>query len=480
MNGKKVVITPEDWEKYKDDPTFREVRAAVEAEQAAHPGPEYDEIENPAWRTAYQRIGLSLPNYWNGKEYVQSPLPNGYSRDNRGVAKDANGNYYAPVKDISYSNHNAPFFVNNERSMMNGNTVPVRYEQVQMPEKTIRQLRQPLPVDRTLDIETLREKTIDEYRNKNTDNSYIFSFYDNRGGNDNDDTHIKDESVGLYNPITHFYFPLNYRMRGDLSDSEYTRTLSNYSNTLRSLPQTKNAIVNKEQALKILNAAGLDYNSLNEYFYKKIKPTIQEATKNAVITIGDLEKVGTFAQGGKLDTPPKRFFGVATPEVTDNNIYYSRNSLLPEINITAKGDPRKVNNDYYKAHSRARANAQQAVQEWDDRDRLVLNTMLGIGAAPVIAAHPLSFILGIAGGEGVNTGIRGVSKGRYKDFGEWSSNLITGDNSIAPLTSWLNPGYALAGASRPIVRGVPIIVDKYFFVKHPNSFTRGIGGKNGL
>ena len=153
VNGKKVVITPEDWEKYKDDPTFREVRAAVEAEQAAHPGPEYDEIENPAWKIAYQRIGVSSPNYWNGSKYVQSPLPNGYSRDKRGVAIDANGNYYAPVKDMSYSNSNVPFFVNNERSSVNGNTVPVRYEQVQMPARTIRQLRQPLPVDKVMNVQ---------------------------------------------------------------------------------------------------------------------------------------------------------------------------------------------------------------------------------------------------------------------------------------------------------------------------------------
>lgn len=137
----------------------------------------------------------------------------------------------------------------------------------------------------------------------------------------------------------------------------------------------------------------------------------------------------------------------------DNNIYQpTYGTMLPEVKVIAKGDPRKVNNDYYKAHSRARANAQESVQQWDDRDRLVLNTMLGVGATPVVAAHPLSFILGLAGGEGVNAGIRNTTK--YNDFGEWSSNLITRDNSIAPLTSWLNPGYALAGASRPIIRGV--------------------------
>lgn len=217
----------------------------------------------------------------------------------------------------------------------------------------------------------------------------------------------------------------------------------------------------------------LPFDKLKEYmggYSPDYNLSDEKALKKALIEVAQdstSKNISNYAaRGGKLDTPPERFFGIATPEVTDNTVYQpTYGTLLPEVKITAKGDPRKVNNDYYKAHSRARANAQEAVQEWDDRDRLVLNTMLGVGAAPVIAAHPLSFILGIAGGEGVNTGIRGVSKGRYKDFGEWSSNLITGDNSIAPLTSWLNPGYALAGASRPVVRGVETITRPYRLAK---------------
>ena len=84
--GNKVVITPEDWEKYKNDPIFREVRAAVEAEQAAYPEPEYDEVPNPAWRKAYQNLvnGINL----RGRDNYLQPLPQGYTRDEKGVAID--------------------------------------------------------------------------------------------------------------------------------------------------------------------------------------------------------------------------------------------------------------------------------------------------------------------------------------------------------------------------------------------------------
>ena len=145
VNGKKVVITPEDWEKYKDDPTFKEVKAVVEAEQAAHPEPEYDEVENPAWRKAYQNLvnGVNL----RGRSNYNQPLPQGYTRDEKGIAMDEQGNYYLPVEKAT----NAPYFINQERGTM-GHIVPIRYEQQQMPERTIRQLRQPLPVDKVMNV----------------------------------------------------------------------------------------------------------------------------------------------------------------------------------------------------------------------------------------------------------------------------------------------------------------------------------------
>jgi hypothetical protein len=50
-------------------------------------------------------------------------------------------------------------------------------------------------------------------------------------------------------------------------------------------------------------------------------------------------------------------YGIPTAEETDNRLYQSSfGTMLPEVRVVAKGDPRKVNNDYYKAHSKARAN----------------------------------------------------------------------------------------------------------------------------
>lgn len=89
---------------------------------------------------------------------------------------------------------------------------------------------------------------------------------------------------------------------------------------------------------------------------------IQIYLKNGVTSLDEMKKhYNSFAEGGSTDIPPERFFGIATPEVTDNNIYYSRNSLLPEVKVVAKGDPRKVNNDYYKAHAAERAALQDRV-----------------------------------------------------------------------------------------------------------------------
>ena len=50
-------------------------------------------------------------------------MPQGYTRDEKGVAMDEQGNYYLPVEKAT----NVPYFINQERGTM-GHTVPVRYE----------------------------------------------------------------------------------------------------------------------------------------------------------------------------------------------------------------------------------------------------------------------------------------------------------------------------------------------------------------
>ena len=90
----------------------------------------------------------------------------------------------------------------------------------------------------------------------------------------------------------------------------------------------------------------------------------------------------SFDDGGSPYIPPERFFGIATPDVTDNTLYKpSYGTVLPTVEVTAKGDPRKVNNDYYKAHAAERAAfedkvARRVAQGWVPR------TMLGLAALP--------------------------------------------------------------------------------------------------
>lgn len=290
VNGKKVVITKEDWEKYKDQPYFGEIRAEVEAEQAAHPEPEYDEVENPAWRKAYQNLvnGVNL----RGRDNYLQPLPQGYTRDEKGVAMDAQGNYYLPVETAT----NAPYFVNQERGMY-GNTVPVRYEQQQMPDRTIRQLRQPLPVDRVMNVDTERDNAINNYINSNT--QYVQMYRR---------PYFKSEA----DPVIWIYGEKNALPStsyvGGRGDAFGWHGFDIYDNDSKDAKQysANNLITEEEfkQAVDLIPGWGtyIGVQNPNLWIDKKIarKPSRQEAEKKAIISLGDLEKERTFAKGGKL------------------------------------------------------------------------------------------------------------------------------------------------------------------------------------
>ena len=67
----------------------------------------------------------------------------------------------------------------------------------------------------------------------------------------------------------------------------------------------------------------------------------------------------------------------------NNNIYRpTYGTMLPEVKVVAKGDPRKVNNNYYKAHSRVRAELQNRVA--DRTDYKGLNPVNILEYTPVI------------------------------------------------------------------------------------------------
>ena len=99
--------------------------------------------------------------------------------------------------------------------------------------------------------------------------------------------------------------------------------------------------------------------------------------------------INKYQSGDKLVEKYK--YGIPTAEETDNRLYQSSfGTMLPEVKVTAKGDPRKVNNDYYKAHSRARAKLQNRVA--DRTDYAYLNPTNILEYTPVIgdaldAAH---------------------------------------------------------------------------------------------
>lgn len=168
--GEKIVITPKDWEANVGKPYFKEIEDAVRAEQAAHPVPEYDEVENPAFTQAYNNLrnkaagnnGSLAINWWNGKSYGYAPLPEGYSRDKYGIVTDSQGNYYTPLPNRNNSSFSTPY------KDIHGGIVEQYYGKVTMPDKTISTLKLPLPVDRIMNINNERENAIQNYINNNT------------------------------------------------------------------------------------------------------------------------------------------------------------------------------------------------------------------------------------------------------------------------------------------------------------------------
>lgn len=159
--GKKVVITPEDWEANKGKPYFKEVEAAVNAERAAYPGPEY-EIDPKFVSALNNNYASQLANTSGALNYrnFARQLPKGYSISNQGVIFDKEGNAY--VQDwynggyrYTYNKNNPTTFTftfgpNNKRNV---NFYPVNME---------KRIKAPLPVDETMNIAAEKEKVIQD------------------------------------------------------------------------------------------------------------------------------------------------------------------------------------------------------------------------------------------------------------------------------------------------------------------------------
>ena len=173
-NGEKVVIDPEQYEKHKDEPYFANIRKQVEEHQAAYPGPEYKEVINPEYRKVYANIRAASNQHFkehslNGQIYREySDVPEEYFRNGLdGVVTDSEGNLYRPMNAVDAGRGVTPVFTNKERGH-NGRYFDMSWVRVKTPEKTIKILKQPLPVDRTYNVDEELNNSVDTYIKNNT------------------------------------------------------------------------------------------------------------------------------------------------------------------------------------------------------------------------------------------------------------------------------------------------------------------------
>ena len=149
-NGEKVVITPEDWEKHKGQPYFKQIEDAVLAEQTAHPGPEY--IINPQFSENLRHVykGNMGPKYQNYSSFSGN-LPQGYSFTPEGLVQDNQGNLYVQkgfrqTPRFTYDENNPLVFpVLEGRNQGNVTFYPVNMEKTE---------KKPDKIDKSIDFKS--------------------------------------------------------------------------------------------------------------------------------------------------------------------------------------------------------------------------------------------------------------------------------------------------------------------------------------
>lgn len=161
-NGNKIVITPEEWEANVGKPYFKEIEDAVRAEQAAHPGPEYE--VNPDFvrdlRSTYRsNMGNGYQNYRNFSSY----LPQGYTFSSEGMIVDQQGNYYVQSGYIQ-----TPRFTYSTDNPLNVNLSSINKNLKFYPINMDKRIKAPLPVDKVMNVSDAREKAIQNYINNNS------------------------------------------------------------------------------------------------------------------------------------------------------------------------------------------------------------------------------------------------------------------------------------------------------------------------
>ena len=324
-DGKKVVVTPEDWEKYKDDPTFREVRAAIEAEQAAYPQPEYsdkynnyinnlaDEIENQRGYNGGTNNSLISESY--GKQ-----LPQGYSRTERGLIIGPDGRPLVASKFKNSPKYTADF---NNATLLTfnkglGTERNINYYPINV---NIPIYKQPLPVDQILNVGDEKEKAINKVRDNILYKTTVYNLLPSGEGivtiNDNE---YNDGDINDHKYIKKYVedvtgTPINFKSVNDdiyltkeQVDAVLRKSKQQVNKEFREElernkqyhPQTPKEIEDNNNWTQSM----LDYlNSSDYYLYndvnrpKPYKLSRKEAENKAVISVNK--------QGGKIKLIPK-------------------------------------------------------------------------------------------------------------------------------------------------------------------------------
>lgn len=380
--NEKVVIEPETYEQWKDNPQFATIRAAVEAEQAAHPNPEYE--VNPEYTEVLQKIyntNVQPYPYWR-----MDALPEGWTTT-RGIVFDNNGQPYLPSQYLTSDNiqHFEP--IGDSASLPFSETYGVYnrdYYPVRIPERYIE--KQPLPIDLQIDNNNVQQYVIPVESNTNESEEYplgqllmatttrqtpsISSNSNNNAANVNINT---NSSSNITNTHT--------------SNKSYSTTNNTNNNTTNSNTTNANINTNNSTNTSNTNTSNKSHNTSNNSINNNNKIDFEYNQKN----IGDeltlppppQEVNLLFANGGHLfqrggyennitlgfnanKTPS---FGLTNPYDIDNSLYIASTGMtLPEV-VVKDNMPDRLRNmstaqrNAYTRHSVDRANIQQNVAD---------------------------------------------------------------------------------------------------------------------
>ena len=276
-DGKKVVITSEDWEANVGKPYFREIEDAVKSEQEAYPKPEYE--INPAFMrdlnssVAAARGQNGMINYAG----YRNQLPQGYTINENGIIFDDKGQAYVQESypqsaRFTYNTDSPLQFTFNQGKPIerNVNFYPVNMDM---------RVKEPLPVDRILDVNDERENAI-----KTIQDNLVYR------------TSLENILPGFEGGMMVGNTPLYYDFP---SKNNHKKFIKKYLENITGTPVTfikynddyDNIVeLNKEQLDTITKNSKLYYDKLNREQIGKIKKYLSEASPNDFRTKAEYDK----------------------------------------------------------------------------------------------------------------------------------------------------------------------------------------------